>query len=125
LESVKGPLTNWSFVLITYTIVGLNRHLFLHQPLSLAPVAAIALASTFVLGEVIERVARLCRLAPDTTVSLVLLGTLKNYGLAGGLALSLFGQQTAVPATVSTIFMIIYIIWLGFKRRRQGIVTNR
>ena len=36
---------------------------------------------------------------------------------AGGLALALFSKQTAVPATVSVIFMIVYIIWLGFKRR--------
>jgi hypothetical protein len=33
------------------------------------------------------------------------------------LALALFSKQTAVPATVSVIFMIVYIIWLGYKRR--------
>jgi BASS family bile acid:Na+ symporter len=48
--------------------------------------------------------------------SLVLLGTLKNYGLAGGLALAIFSKRTALPATVSVIFMIVYIIWLGYKR---------
>ena len=32
LERVRGPITNWSFALITYTIVGLNRELFLHDP---------------------------------------------------------------------------------------------
>jgi BASS family bile acid:Na+ symporter len=54
---------------------------------------------------------------PKTLTSLILLGTLKNYGLAGGLALTLFSKQTAIPATVSVIFMIVYIIWLGFKRQ--------
>jgi len=49
--------------------------------------------------------------------SLLLLGTQKNTGLAAGLALALFSDQTAIPATVSTIFMIVYIIWLSFKRR--------
>jgi len=57
------------------------------------------------------------RIESETITSLVLLGTLKNYGLAGGLALALFSKRTAVPATVSVIFMIVYIIWLGFKRR--------
>jgi BASS family bile acid:Na+ symporter len=42
---------------------------------------------------------------------------MKNYGLAGGLALTLFSTQTSVPAAVSTVFMIIYIIWLNVKRR--------
>ncbi len=117
LEPVKGAITNWSFFLITYIIVGLNRELFLQQPWSLAPVLLVALCSTFVWGEIIDWTGRLLRLDRPTIVSLVLLGTLKNYGLAGGLALSLFGQQTAVPATVSTVFMIAYIIWLGFRKR--------
>jgi len=55
---------------------------------------------------------------PKTLVSLVLLGTLKNYGLAGGMALALFGEKTSVPATVSSVFMIVYIIWLEYKKRR-------
>ena len=54
-----------------------------------------------------------------TVTSLVLLGTIKNYGLAGGLALTLFSKDTAVPATVSTIFMTVYILWLGFKSKTQ------
>jgi bile acid:Na+ symporter, BASS family len=50
----------------------------------------------------------------------VLLGTLKNYGLAGGLALSFFDTKTALPSTVSVVFMIIYIIWLEFKKIRSN-----
>ena len=49
--------------------------------------------------------------------SLILLGTQKNTGLAAGLALALFSEKTAVPATVSTIFMIVYIIWLSLQQR--------
>jgi hypothetical protein len=58
----------------------------------------------------------LVHVLPKTLVSL-LLGTLKNYGLAGGLALTLFSKETSVPATVSSVFMIVYIVWLEFKRR--------
>jgi BASS family bile acid:Na+ symporter len=120
LEPVKGTITNWSFFLITYTIVGLNRELFLYQTLSLAPVVFIAMASTFFLGAIIQAVGKLLRLEPATVVSLVLLGTLKNYALAGGLALTLFDQSTALPAAVSTVFMIVYIIWMGFQKSRAG-----
>jgi BASS family bile acid:Na+ symporter len=119
LEPLRGPLTNWSFALITYTIVGLNRDLLLHHPLTLLPAAGIALLSTFGLGWVITRVAGLWGLKRETTVSLVMLGTLKNAALAGGLALTLFNQQTAVPATVSSIFLIVYFIWLSFWRERS------
>jgi BASS family bile acid:Na+ symporter len=119
IEPIRGALTNWSFALITYTIVGLNRDLFLGQPWALLSPIAIALISTFVLGEIITRIARLAGLRRDLTISLVLLGTLKNAALAGGLALNLFNQPTAVPATVCAIFLIIYFIWLSFWHERD------
>jgi BASS family bile acid:Na+ symporter len=119
LDSIKGPIINWSFFLLTYTIVGLNRELILNQPLSLSPVVFIALLSTFLLGWGIEKVGRLLHVPQKVLTSLVLLGTLKNYGLAGGLALALFSKKTSVPATVSAVFMIVYIIWLEFRVRRN------
>jgi len=115
LNPVKGAITNWGFFLLTYTIVGLNRELILHNPLSFLPVALISVASTFLLGWGIEGVGKVFRLQPKILTSLLLLGTLKNYGLAGGLALALFSKKTAAPATVSAVFMIVYIIWLEFK----------
>jgi BASS family bile acid:Na+ symporter len=115
----RGTITNWSFFLVVYAIVGLNRELFIERPLSLLPVAIIAIASTFVLGFIIEGFARLFRIDQGISTSLVLLGTLKNYGIAGGMALTLIGEESAVPATVSTVFMIVYIIWLGFRARMR------
>ena len=98
----------------------LNRQVFLDRPLSLLPVAVIATASTFLLGWAIKGIGRVFRIQPGTVTSLILLGTIKNYGLAGGLSLALFSSDTAVPATVSTIFMTVYIIWLGFQMKGQN-----
>ena len=117
LGSLKGPITNWGFFLVSYAIVGLNRETILSHPLSLLPVALIAVASTFVLGWGIERIGRILHVQPKVVISLVLLGTLKNYGMAGGMALALLSEKTSVPATVSSVFMIVYIIWLEFKKR--------
>lgn len=116
---LKGPITNWGFSLITYTIVGLNREMFLHEPLALVPTAFIVVASTFLLGWFIEIVCkRILRMPSGTVTSLVLLGTLKNYGIAGGLALALFSKEAASPSTVASVFMILYIIWLEWKLHR-------
>jgi BASS family bile acid:Na+ symporter len=120
LEPIKGAITNWSFFIVTYTIVGLNQELFLQRPLTLVPVAVIALISTFLLGAVIDRAGRSMGIDRSTLTSLVLLGTLKNYGIAGGLALALFSKTTAIPASVSSIFMIVYIIWLDLQKRRTS-----
>jgi BASS family bile acid:Na+ symporter len=119
LYSIRGPITNWSFFLLTYTIVGLNRDLILGSPLSLLPAVVIALASTFLLGWGIEKAGILLHLPEKVLTSLVLLGTLKNYGLAGGLALALFSKKTSVPATVSAVFMIVYVIWLELKLKES------
>jgi len=120
-DSLKGPVTNWSFSLITYTIVGLNREMFLHRPLVLIPTACVVVMSTFVLGWLIELVCRrIFKIPPATVTSLVLLGTLKNYGVAGGLALALFGKEVASPSTVSSVFMIVYIIWLEWKLKEKA-----
>jgi bile acid:Na+ symporter, BASS family len=117
IEPIKGDITNWSFFLVSYTIVGLNQQVFLTQTLSLLPVAIISFASTFLLGWIIGLFCKIARLDKKKTTSIVLLGTLKNYGLAGGLALSFFDTNTALPSTVSVVFMIIYIIWLEFKKK--------
>jgi len=117
IEPIKGILTKWCFFLILYTIVALNRETIIKQPSSLFPVAAIALTSTFLLGFLIEWIGTLLRISKEKLTSLCLLGTLKNYGLAAGLALSLFSKESALPAAVFMIFMMTYIAWLDFKMR--------
>jgi hypothetical protein len=90
-------------------MVGLSRSIFLEHPFSIVPASLVALASTFLQGFGIEKIGRLWQATPQKLVSLVLLGTHKNTGLA----LTLFDDRTALPAMVSTIFMIFYFIWLN------------
>jgi bile acid:Na+ symporter, BASS family len=120
INPFRGNITNWSFFLITYTIVGLNQKVFVTQPLSLLPIALIAFSGTFLMGWFIEIIAQKLRIKKDITVSIVLLGTLKNYGLSGGLALLFFDRRAAIPSTVSVVFMILYIIWLEYRKRMAG-----
>jgi len=49
-------------------------------------------------------------------VSLLLLGTLKNQGIAGGLAITLFEKEAAIPSAIYSIFMIVYIMWLDWRK---------
>jgi bile acid:Na+ symporter, BASS family len=117
LEPWRGTITNWSFFLVTYTIIGLNRRLFFENPGALILPAMIALASTFFLGWIIEKMGRAWGIDPPTLTTMVLLATQKNTGLAAALALTLFSEKTAVPATISTIFMLVYMIWLSVRQR--------
>jgi bile acid:Na+ symporter, BASS family len=120
IQPTKGAITNWSFFLVIYVMVGLNREVFLQSPQQLVPVVIISILSTFFLGWLIEYVAGRIGVKSSTTISLVLLGTFKNYGLAGGLSLVFFNAQSAVPTTVTSVISVLYIIWLEFKGRKRA-----
>jgi BASS family bile acid:Na+ symporter len=117
IEPYRGTIVNWSFFTVLYTMVGLNRNILLGQTWSLLPVAFICLLAMFFLGFLIDWVCNLFHVRKETRMSLVLLGTLKNQGLSSGLALTLFGQEAAIPSTVATMIMIGYIVWLDYRKR--------
>ncbi len=119
LDPKRGTITNWGFFICVYTIVGLNRQVFLHDPMSILPVALVAVLTTFVLGESLRWFLTSRRLPSSRVISMLMLGTLKNFGLAAGLALTLFDARSAVPATVNTIFFVPYLIWLSLRHRWQ------
>ncbi|MDZ4165309.1 MAG: hypothetical protein U1C55_09295 [Smithellaceae bacterium] len=116
LEPVKGTIINWLFFLILYTATGLNQDILMGLPGALLPVALIAFASTFLLGFLIKLIGRFFHVSADILTSLVLLGTLKNYGIAGGLALTFLSRESVLPATMGTFFMIFYVMWLDFRK---------
>ncbi len=116
----RGNVTNWSFFVVLYTLIGLNRNTILGQPSILLPIVAVSVLTMFILGFLIDWIGSRFHLQRETRMSLVLLGTLKNQGLAGGIALTMFSQEAALPAAVSTMVMIAYIIWLDFLKRWNG-----
>jgi BASS family bile acid:Na+ symporter len=119
IAPVRGALTDWGFFIVLYSMIGVNRDLIFSQPLLIAPIAMVVLAATFVLGFVIEKIGVLFNVDKKNRISLVLLGTLKNQGIAGGLAIALFEKEAALPSAVYSVFMILYIIWLDLRRRWQ------
>jgi BASS family bile acid:Na+ symporter len=119
IAPISGMLTDWGFFIVLYSIIGVNRDLIFVKPLMIVPIALIVLVSTFVLGWVIEKIGMIFKIDKKNIISLVLMGTLKNQGIAGSLAIALFDQEAAVPSAVYTIFMILYIMWLDLRRRWQ------
>jgi BASS family bile acid:Na+ symporter len=108
IAAYRGLLTDWGFFIVLYAIIGVNRDLIFGEPSVIAPVAIVVFAGTFILGFLIEKICRLLKIDQKNIVSLVLLGTMKNQGIAGGLALSLFQKEAALPSAVYSIFMITY-----------------
>ncbi|MCF8031724.1 MAG: hypothetical protein K9K66_00965 [Desulfarculaceae bacterium] len=113
----RGGLTNWGFFVAVYTIIGLNREVFLRDPLEILPLILVALISTLVLGEALLLIMRWQGIELRRANTLMMLGSMKNYGLASGLCLVLFGSAAAVPTTVCTIIFVPYLVWLNWRLR--------
>jgi len=118
-DRFRGPVTDWGFFIVLYTLVALNRDLIFARPDLLLPVVLIIFGAIFILGFIVEKAGNLLNRDRAQTTSWVLLSTLKNQGIAGGLAVTLFPEETALPSAVYTAFMILYFMWLDFRRKRQ------
>jgi bile acid:Na+ symporter, BASS family len=118
LAPVRGLLTDWGFFIVLYSIIGVNRDLIFSRPLSIVPIAGVVFATTFVLGWAIQKTCVLFKVDKKNIISLILQGTLKNQGIAGGLAIALFEKEVALPSAVYSIFMILYIIWLDWQKSK-------
>jgi len=117
IAPVRHMMTDWGFFIVLYSIIGVNRDLIFSNPLKILPIAGVVVAATFVLGFVIEKAGVFFKQDQKNMVSLVLLGTLKNQGIAGGLAIALFEKEAALPSAVYSVVMILYIMWLDLRRR--------
>jgi BASS family bile acid:Na+ symporter len=118
LAPVHGLLTDWGFFIVLYSIIGVNRNLIFSQPLSIVPIAVVVFATTFILGWAIQKICIIFKVDKRNIISLVLQGTLKNQGIAGGLAIALFEKEVALPSAIYSIFMILYIIWLDWRKSK-------
>ena len=118
LTPVRGLLTDWGFFIVLYSMVGVNRDLIFSKPLTVLPISIIVFCTTFILGGTIQKICVFFNIDRKNMISLVLQGTLKNQGIAGGLAISLFEKEAALPSAIYSIFMILYIMWLDWRKQR-------
>jgi len=120
----RETINDWCFFIVFYALAASSRYLILRRPLDLLFIALIAAVSTFLLGCIIEKICSSYRIPKEKITALLLLGTLKNYGLAGGIALVVFNRQAALPAIVFLFFMYAYEIWLKYKMKDINIITS-
>ncbi|MDH7498763.1 MAG: hypothetical protein QHH30_00055 [candidate division NC10 bacterium] len=120
LSKWRGTIVNWGFFLVTFTVVGLNRQVFLGQPQVLARASLMGFLSIFVLGFLIEFALKRLGVERGARVSFTLLGTVKNSGFAAATALALFSEGASVPGTVISVFIVLYLVWIGIQAQRRG-----
>jgi len=115
LNSWRKPVIDWGFFLLIYTMIGLNRDELLHQPQELIGVFLVCFIATFVLAELIVIGTAFLGIGRSHRISFLLLSTRKNDGLAGAIALTLFGSRVAIPAAVFGAVGILQFVWLNWR----------
>jgi bile acid:Na+ symporter, BASS family len=113
LNMHRGTLLNWGFFVVVYTIIGLNAGAFLTFSPVLLRIAAISFVGTIGVAYAVLVIARLSGATRREQISYAVMGAWKNYGLAGAIALSYFGELAALPAAVTTAFAIVNFIILN------------
>ena len=115
IDKWRGTMVNWSFFIVVFTIIGLNRQAFFGQLDVLLKIAIVAVAITFILGYIIELVAKALHISRATSISWILIGTRKNYGLASVISLTLLDERAAIPGAICLIFAILHFMWLSLR----------
>ena len=113
VRRVREPLIAWSFALVIFVVVGVNRDVFFREPLLVLRVAVVALLSTFAIGDLVDWGLRRWGVHRRRRVSLILLSSLKNSGFAAAVALALVSQLAALPGAVMSVVEALYILWLS------------
>jgi BASS family bile acid:Na+ symporter len=106
---------NLGFFLVTYTVIGMNQGALWTDGWS---VAWISIARTFAVGLAVFILARSAGLKSSQAISLTLLGSFKNLGLAAAVSLLLVGPAAGLPAAFCVLAETAFFILLSFARSR-------
>ena len=118
IKQNEGAIADCCFFILFYALTAHNAELLRQRPLEIILIALLALATLFSISLTLLLIGRFYKISHSKISSLLLLGTMKNYGLAGGIALYLFNHEAALPALIFSFFLFLNSIWLKFRSRK-------
>lgn len=117
IKSHEGIILDSCFCVVFYALAANNAELIRQWPVDIILMALLAFGTVFLPTIILVFIGRFYAVSKATLSSLLLLGTMKNYGLAGGIAIYIFNHEAAVPALVFSVFMFLNTIWLKMRAR--------
>ena len=119
VEKVRGKVGDWGFALLIFVAVGMNRQVFFSDPKILFLVVVTIVTATFGLGTVYSLLANKFKQSPSLTITQNMLTTIKSSGFSVVTALTLFGQEAAIPSAVLAVVVLLYLIYLSLKSSKS------
>jgi hypothetical protein len=117
MKPYEETIIDCCYFIVFYAIAASGKTLLMNWSSDIFIIASIALASTFFFAFAIRKIGLYFHSNENKITSFLLMGTMKDCGLAGGIALILFNQEVALPSLIFAIFTFIYMNWLKYKMR--------
>ena len=104
---------DYGFGLIIYTAVALNKDAIFSDYNLLLKSSIVIFTGIFILGWIYHFFTKK-RMSKKMAVSQNLMLTMKSSGFAIATSLALFGEQASIPASILSVFVLIFLIYKGF-----------
>lgn len=105
----KTYITNISFFIVIFVLVGKNRFYLFQETLIIFWIALASFIRTFGTGGLIKYISSKLGIDSKQQIPLIIFSVMKNEGFAIILALSLFGDIAVVPPIIGLIFEMLWI----------------
>lgn len=115
---IRGKIVNIGFALIIYIAIGLNKDAFFTDFKIIFLSASILFFVIFVIGTVYSKLFQ-NRINKDLLISTDLMLTIKSSGFSAATSLALFGVRASIPSAILSIFILLYLIFAGYKYKKQ------
>ncbi|MFA8437215.1 MAG: bile acid:sodium symporter family protein [Marinifilaceae bacterium] len=120
IVKVRGSVVDWGFAIIIFTAVGVNRQVFFSNFEVLLLSSVVLFIGTFGIGSLYELFVRKMGVREDVGTTQNLLLTIKSSGFSVVTALSLFGTEAAIPSAVMALFVLMYLLFLSFRKEYRN-----
>ncbi len=116
----RGSIVNWGLFVVIFTVIALNRSVFFNEPKTLGKISLICFITVIGLGILYQFITRKLKINHSLSSCIVLLGTTKNAGFAAATALALFGDKASIPSAITSVFIILFLLYLSFSAKRKS-----
>jgi bile acid:Na+ symporter, BASS family len=116
-EKNEATVTDYCYFIVFYAITANSRIFLMNWLHDIFFIALIAFTSTFLFYFLIRKIGFYLHEEENKINFFILLGTMKNCGLAGGIALIVFSPESAIPPLIFAVFTFIYMNWIKYKTR--------
>jgi BASS family bile acid:Na+ symporter len=116
VKRVRGIIIDIGFAVIIYTSVGVNSHVFISDFSTLFKVSLSILLVMFGGSFLLKKIIKKQTAKPDI-ISSQLLFAVKSSGFSVVTAIQLFGDKAAVPPTILSVAVLIYLLFTIYKNK--------